>query len=395
MRFPRIATFLCLAVLISFVDVSASAQGVDEPAAAAPESANAANDQAPEQADEKEVDLAIYDVRTPHLDRPLKVVEFEAPAIGRMTKYMVLLPEGYDDHPDKRYPVLYLLHGFSQNYTVWPIMGLAQHAAPYDLIVVMPDAGNSWFINWAESEDGQLNNWEDFIVYDLIHSVDDYFRTIPTREGRAIGGVSMGGYGAVMIGLRHPTMFCSVSSESGVLDYARNAWQRLDAGEPPKPNEIPPPRHDPREENVPEVIEIPGFTKQHERYPHGTAFTTVEGAKEYDPFELIKVVPVKYLPHIYLDCGLGDSLITVNQEFAALLMSNGIPFAYGQTPGGHGANYWSREMATSMAVQWAVIDRNVKLWEMRQAEQAAEAVSAAPEEEHAAPELPPGDATTP
>ncbi len=329
-----------------------------------------------------DVEVKIYDVHTQHLDRPLKLVEFEAPAIGRVTKYMVLLPADYETS-QKVYPVLYLLHGFSQNYTVWPLMGLGAHVGTKDLIVVMPDAGNSWYINWAESFDEQLNNWEDFVIYDLIHSVDQTFRTVPAREGRAISGLSMGGYGALTIGLRHPNLFCSIGSQSGALDYARSARVRLEAGEPPVKNEIPAPRDDDRDSNVPELIQIPGFTMQHERYPHGIAFKTVEDAQQYDPFELLKQVPVKYLPHIYLDCGLDDGLMNTNLEFATTMMANKVPFAYAQTPGAHGANYWSRELATSVSVQFAVLDRNVKAWMIRQAaEQVELADPAAAAESH-------------
>jgi hypothetical protein len=106
---------------------------------------------------------------------------------------------------------------------------------------------------------------------------------------------------------------------------------------------------------------------QHERYPNGIAFRTVDETKMYDPFELIQQVPVKYLPHIYMDCGLDDGLMSTNQEFAALMMANNIPFAFAQTPGAHGANYWTRELATDIAVQWAVLDRNVKAWQVRAA----------------------------
>jgi len=320
-----------------------------------------------------DVEVKIYDVHTQHLDRPLKLVELEAPAIGRPTKYMVMLPADYETS-EKVYPVLYLLHGFSQNYTVWPIMGIGSHVGTKDLIVVMPDGGNSWYINWSESFDEQLNNWEDFIVYDLIHSVDQTFRTVPAREGRAISGLSMGGYGALVIGLRHPNLFCSIGSQSGALDYARSARARLEAGEPPIKNEIPSARDDDRDSNVPELIRIPGFTMQHERYPHGIAFKTVEETLKYDPFELMKQVPVKYLPHIYLDCGLDDGLMNTNLEFASMLMANKIPFAFAQTPGAHGANYWTRELATSVGVQYAVLERNVKAWMIRQAAEQVEMV---------------------
>ena len=323
-----------------------------------------------EAAESREIEEKIYDVSAPNIDRVMKIVEFEALSIGRTTKYMVLLPEGYETS-EKRYPVLYLLHGLLQNYTVWPIMGAAYYSQKYELIIVMPDVGNSWYINWAQSDEGELNNWEDFIIYDLIHSVDQTFRTVPSREGRAITGLSMGGYGAIVLGLRYPRMFSSVGSHSGALGYARNARLQLEAGETPQPKATPAPVDDDPDASVPEVIKIPGFTMQHERYPKGIAFLTVEDCNQYDPFELIHRVPTKMLPHIYLDCGLDDSLLGVTQEFATVLLSNNVPFTYGQTPGEHRPSYWSRELAQSMAVQVAIMERTVSMWEQRQAEAAA------------------------
>ncbi len=85
----------------------------------------------------------------------LETVEFYSPAVDRRMKFDIVLPEGYY-LGDARYPVLYLLHGYMQNYTVW---GRNLAAAFYareldDLIVVLPDAGNSWFINYASSTQG-------------------------------------------------------------------------------------------------------------------------------------------------------------------------------------------------------------------------------------------------
>ena len=76
----------------------------------------------------------------------------------------------------------------------------------------MPDAGNSWYVNWAPNTDGRPNNWEDHIVQDVVNHVDWNFRTIVRREGRAIAGLSMGGFGAITLGLRNPEMFISIGS---------------------------------------------------------------------------------------------------------------------------------------------------------------------------------------
>lgn len=318
-----------------------------------------------------EVDSKVYDVNSPNVDQKMQIVEFDAISIGRTTKYMVLLPEGYTDDDDKRYPVLYLLHGLLQNYTVWPMLGAAHYMNRYDLIIVMPDAGNSWYINWSENDGGEINNWEDFIIYDLIHSVDQIYKTIPSREGRAINGLSMGGYGAIMMGLRHPSMFSSIGSHSGALGYARNSRFKLEAGEPPQKNVAPAPVAEDVDANVSELIRIPDFTYQHERYPNGIAFMTPEDCNQYDPFDLITRIPARALPHIYLDCGLQDGLLGVTQEFAAVLLGNNIPFSFSQTPGEHRPSYWSRELAQSMAVQYSVLERNVAVWNQRQAQDAA------------------------
>lgn len=357
-RLTRFAAFLvCFAILNP---APAPAQDAEAPA------------EAPAAPEEVEVEVLIHSIDVPGITKELRIVEFEALSIGRPTKYMIFLPDDYEES-EKTYPVLYLLHGFSQNYTVWPMMGVSEYLDTYDdLIIVMPDAGNSWYVNWAETDNDELNNWEDFMIYDLIHNVDQTFRTIPAREGRAISGLSMGGYGALILGLRHPDMFCSIASHSGALEYARTARQMIEAGSAPARSVSPPPDDNDRDSNVPDLIAIPGFTRQHERYPEGVPFTTVEDCNQYDPFFLIENIPVKLLPHIYLDCGLSDGLLGVSQEFAMVMMRKGMPFVYGQSPGEHRPSYWGREVATSIGVQYAVMDRNIKFLEQKQARQLQE-----------------------
>src|SRR3954465_13912421 len=76
-----------------------------------------------------------------------KTVTIDAPSIGRKTAYNIILPADYETSGDKRYPVLYLLHGFSGNYMNWGRFGAPRAAKGLDLIVVMPDGGNSWYLN--------------------------------------------------------------------------------------------------------------------------------------------------------------------------------------------------------------------------------------------------------
>lgn len=338
---------LVRSLLFSLLFIGAGVAGAQE---TEPEAAPAAGDEAVET---REVRLT--PIRVPGIPRELTVVDFEAPSVGRRMKYIALLPENYDEEPDRRYPVLYLLHGFSQNYTVFPRMGVPQYTEEMNLIVIMPDAGNTWYINWAESEDGKLNRWADYIVYDLIESVDAVFRTVPSRLGRAISGVSMGGYGAMTLGLRRPDLFVSIASHSGTLSYAKTARERLEAGEAPQKNIVPSEAKSEDEGEVPGVIAIPGFTYQYERYPQGIAFATPEQAAAYDPFTLVGRIPPQNMPHIYIDCATGDSLIEDARAFMQVLLENELPFTFAQSPGAHGVRYWTRELAQSIAIQYSLM----------------------------------------
>ena len=285
--------------------------------------------------------------------RPVKTVEIESKSVGRKLKYNVVLPDKYEQS-DRRYPVLYLLHGYSSNYTAWSHLGVPGYARQFDLIVVMPDVGNSWYVNWAKSGEGQLNAWEDFITKDLIGHVDATFRTIAKREGRAINGLSMGGYGGLMLGLKHPDLFCSIGSHSGAIAYAKDFADRLKSGQASQR-----PRRAPSTEPNP-LIGIKGFSSQAERTPKGEAFTNAEECALCDPFQLVLKIPRDKLPHIYFDCGTEDRLLKAGQDFAKQLMEHKIPFVYGQSAGGHTGPYWTREVGISMAVQYAVMERNLK-----------------------------------
>jgi putative tributyrin esterase len=284
----------------------------------------------------------------------VKTVEFEAKSVGRTMKYNVVLPESYENSKGS-YPVLYLLHGYSGNYTNWARHKAPEYARAYDLIVVMPDAGNSWYANWARSDEDQKNNWEDVIIKDLIGHVDSTYRTIASRDGRAINGLSMGGYGALMLGLKHPDLFCAIGSHSGAIGYARSIGERLRKGEDSakgRGNRTPSSEPNP-------AIGIEGFNSQVERSPKGKVFTTPEEADAYDPFKLVVAVPKEKLPHIYVDCGTEDGLLKSSQEFVKVLMENKIPFTYAESAGGHNGAYWSREVGHSMAVQYQILRRNL------------------------------------
>ena len=147
------------------------------------------------------------------------------PHTRNMTIY---LPPGYAS-PDKIYPVVYLLHGFGGDETslvgevgdelaVLLIDGLIQNGLIKEMIIVMPDAHNSYGGSYYLNSE-LIGNYEDYIVYELVNYVDDNYRTIRDRDGRAIGGASMGGYGSITLAMKHPDIFSSAASLSPPLGF--------------------------------------------------------------------------------------------------------------------------------------------------------------------------------
>ncbi len=141
----------------------------------------------------------------------------------------VTLPNNYFQAPTARYPVLYLLHGGAGgNSAQWTTGGGAVEPITdgKPIITVMPDGGKvGWFTNWVDQSKG-AQRWADFYLTQVIPFIDGNLRTIATKQGRAIVGLSMGGYGAVRLAQDRPDLFGSVGSFSGALDL-ENAGTQL------------------------------------------------------------------------------------------------------------------------------------------------------------------------
>jgi S-formylglutathione hydrolase FrmB len=150
---------------------------------------------------------------------------FVSPALGGERKpFSVYLPPSYALFPDRRYPVLYLLHGSPGDHTNWFGAGHAVATADAlfaagvirETILVAPDGNGAVYrvSAWANSYD-KRQRMEDAIATDLVNSIDRQFNTLPDRAHRAIGGLSEGGYAAVNIALHHPDIFGAAVSLSG------------------------------------------------------------------------------------------------------------------------------------------------------------------------------------
>ena len=142
------------------------------------------------------------------------------------TRVRVLLPAGYRTDPRRRYPVLYLLHGAGRTTVVDPRRRRGAITARAPMIVVMPDGGtDGWYTDWYEGARRVQPRWETYHVGELVPWVDATYRTIAARRGRAVAGLSMGGYGALSYAARHPRTFAAAASFSGALEVGSiDAW---------------------------------------------------------------------------------------------------------------------------------------------------------------------------
>lgn len=233
-------------------------------------------------------------------------------ALGKEMKYRVLLPEGYESSLE-RYPVLYLLHGLGGNYTDWTTRSnVAAYSRTLPLIIVMPDAGNQWYTNAA---DGSAR-FEDYMTTDLPADVVSKYRTINSRYGRAIAGLSMGGYGAMKLALKRPAAFAVAGSFSGALEAARDgAFARL----------------------------IGAAEAERMRTIFGPAGGKTRA--ENDVFALAAALKPAAAPYIYIDCGIADNeLIASNRELVTALHKAGIAYEYHEVAGAHSWDYWDRRI---------------------------------------------------
>src|SRR5580658_7489866 len=144
--------------------------------------------------------------------------------LKQVVHYCVYLPAGYDagaaQHPPRRYSVLYFLHGLGDNEQTlfnsggWTLLDdlRSQHKMG-DFLIVAPEGRRSFYIN---SADGSVR-YSDFFLQEFLPHVESKYRILPGRAGRAISGISMGGFGALRFAFAHPELFSAVSAQSAAL----------------------------------------------------------------------------------------------------------------------------------------------------------------------------------
>ncbi len=222
--------------------------------------------------------------------------------LGCEKPYLVYLPAGYDANPDKKYPVLYLLHGASDTHTAWRDKGVMQLITDehiesglcLPMIVVMPDARGESENNTGKNM-GYFNQpdwpYEDFFFTEFIPQIEKTYRIVGDKKHRAVAGLSMGGGGSAAYAQRHPEMFSSACPLSGALS---------------------------------------GMGRSYSTGSH------VDFINNATPEQVEKLKSVRW----YVDCGDDDFLWQANLDFYRAMREKQIPLQYRMRNGGHNWEYW-------------------------------------------------------
>ena len=239
----------------------------------------------------------------------LEDVSFHSAVLGRDVTYRVYLPAQIA--ASAKLPVVYLLHGAWESYRTWSDYSEAGELAARGMILVMPDGALSYWVNEAGAPE---DRYGDFLLDDLRADVERRFPARADRAGRAIVGVSMGGFAAIEYALTRPDLFAFAGALSPALDAPErtSSWRRL------------------------------GQTMRLKRVfgPDGSP-----QRRDEDPFELIKTADPARTPYIYLTVGNQESLLAPVRRFAAQLERRKFAYELHTTPGGHNWGTWNQQTA--------------------------------------------------
>ncbi|MCG6190880.1 alpha/beta hydrolase [Maribellus maritimus] len=246
----------------------------------------------------------------------IESLQFKSNLVDYPVEYSIYLPPDYATS-ERSYPVLYLLHGYSDDETGWIQFGEANRIADQGIkngdfppcIIVMPDGKVTWYCNSVDGKDP----WEDMFIQEFIPFIEKEYRIRPKKEFRAIAGLSMGGYGALKLAMRHTDLFSNcVAMSSGTFTDEEMLGR-----------------------------------DQYDRY-----FGNIYGPKKKDdlgehwkansPLYLAESVDVEKLKSVrfYIDCGDDDFLYKGNAALHVKMRDLGIPHEYRVRNGGHEWGYW-------------------------------------------------------
>lgn len=234
----------------------------------------------------------------------LRDVTFHSAALNRDMQYRVIAPSAA---PAQRLPVVYLLHGGGGGFRDWSNYSDVARYAETGLILVMPEGASSYYTN---AVDPPQDRYEDYIVQDVIADVESKFPAATGRANRAIAGVSMGGFGAIKIALRHPELFTFVGGISPAIDVPRRAF---------------------------------ALRRFHQSRHYESIFgpSGSQTRRDNDPMILVRSANPQTVPYFFLTCGEQEGLLPANREFAGLLDRGHFRFEFHTVHGGHDWNQWN------------------------------------------------------
>lgn len=243
--------------------------------------------------------------------------------LSKEFKYSIYLPAGYDESV-RNYPVLYLLHGYSpakNDYVTWVQFGEIKKIADKemqtlettDMIIVMPDFGESWYVN--SYNEGMM--YEDFFFDEFIPFIDETYQTRPEKQYRAVAGLSMGGYGTLLFSLKHPDIFAAAAplsagifTDEEVINMPQKNWDRTFG-----------------------PVFKSGLQGEQRLTDHYLENSILNIVQTEDAEKLSSV-------QFYIDCGDDDFLIKGNMALHTAMIDKKIPHEFRVRDGSHNWTYW-------------------------------------------------------
>ncbi len=252
---------------------------------------------------------------------PWAQLHWRSDVLGKQTTMQVILPTA----GSAPYPPLYLLHGLSDDSTIWLRRSrIEAYVRELPIIVVMPDGYRGFY---TDNDSGPA--YACHIGEEIPYFIERTFPARAARGSRAIGGLSMGGYGALRVALGYPERFCSANSHSGAVMRLNlnRGWRSL--------------RKDPVFRDRPAAF-FEELRRIFGRHPMGTA---------HDLLFLVRRARRRghRLPRILLDCGTEDSLLPCNRDLHRDLEAAGVGHEYREHPGGHEWDYWDLHVREALA----------------------------------------------
>lgn len=233
-------------------------------------------------------------------------ISIQSATLNKVTKCIVITPTGSSNSSIK-FPVVYLLHGYSGSYKNW--LGIAprliEQADALGMIIVCPDGGfGSWYF---DSPIDSTIRYESFITKELLPYIDDNYPTIKNKNARAITGLSMGGHGGLYLSIRHSEQFGAAGSMSGGVDFRPfpNNWDIKKA--------------------------LGEYAANAPVWDNNVVVNLI------DKLENKKLA-------IIVDCGVDDFFITVNRNLHKKLVDLKIDHDYIERPGAHNKDYWENSV---------------------------------------------------